>query len=374
MQESTDEPAAVFQVNRLGVIMEPARDDPKEAEGVLNPAAIRGRDGELYLFPRLVARGNYSRIGMARVLFSARGNPMGIERLGVVLEPTEDYEKRPDGGGCEDPRITFVDAIDRFVMTYTAFGPGGPRIAIAISNDLFTWKRLGLVRFESHDGIAFEGIDNKDALVFPIAIPAPDGRMSLGMLHRPLFPGTTPSETAMCPWPRHIDVQRESIWIAHSFCPLDRPCKNDAHHLCLFQSHRRLASPVAPWEKLKIGGGTPPVLTRLGWLLLYHGVSDCCDANGPGYHAGIMILDRRQPHLIRYRSGGPVMSPEGKAEEQGVVNNVVFPTGIDQRTDIGCEDRFDVYYGMADERIGIARFDLPESLPLTGAADAYDVV
>jgi beta-1,2-mannobiose phosphorylase / 1,2-beta-oligomannan phosphorylase len=54
-----------FKLKRLGVVMEPG--NPQEIEGVLNPAALRGPDGELYLFPRLVARGNYSRIGMARV-------------------------------------------------------------------------------------------------------------------------------------------------------------------------------------------------------------------------------------------------------------------------------------------------------------------
>jgi predicted GH43/DUF377 family glycosyl hydrolase len=41
----------------------------------------------------------------------------------------------------------------------------------------------------------------------------------------------------------------------------------------------------------------------------------------------------------------------------------VFPTGIDRRDDLGQPDRFDVYYGMADRRIGVARLDLPEILP-----------
>ena len=50
--------------------MEPEPGNPWEVEGVLNPAAARGRDGELYLFPRLVAQGNYSRIGIARVRFN----------------------------------------------------------------------------------------------------------------------------------------------------------------------------------------------------------------------------------------------------------------------------------------------------------------
>jgi hypothetical protein len=48
----------------------------------------------------------------------------------------------------------------------------------------------------------------------------------------------------------------------------------------------------------------------------------------------------------------------------------VFPTGIDRRDDLGTPDRFDVYYGMADNRIGVARLDLPEHLPPGAAADA----
>jgi predicted GH43/DUF377 family glycosyl hydrolase len=48
---------------------------------------------------------------------------------------------------------------------------------------------------------------------------------------------------------------------------------------------------------------------------------------------------------------------------------VVFPTGIDRRDDLGKPERFDVYYGMADSRIGVARLDLPEVLPPGGAAD-----
>ena len=59
---------AGFGVQRVGVIMEPEAGNPMEAEGVLNPAAARGPDGHLYLFPRLVGKNNYSRIGIARVL------------------------------------------------------------------------------------------------------------------------------------------------------------------------------------------------------------------------------------------------------------------------------------------------------------------
>ena len=156
--------------------MEPQPGNPMEAEGVLNPASARGRDGQLYLFPRMVAQGNYSRIGIARVIFNEVGDPVGVERLGIALEPEADYELRPGGGGCEDPRITFVEPLQRYVMTYTAFSSRGPRIALAISEDLFHWDRMGLAIFMPYEGVDFNDVANKDALLFPVAISDPDGQ------------------------------------------------------------------------------------------------------------------------------------------------------------------------------------------------------
>lgn len=356
-----------FQLRRLGLVMEPEPGNPLEADGVLNPAAARGPDGQLYLFPRLVARGNYSRIGIARVLFDEAGCPNGVERLGIALEPTADYERRPDGtGGCEDPRITFVEPLRRYVMTYTAYSPEGPRIALAISEDLFRWQRLGLATFQPYEGIEFAGVDNKDASIFPAAIPDPAGQPSMAILHRPLFPGTRPEEIACQRASRDVDLDRESIWI--SYCSTAM-ANCEPFHLRHFGLHHRLATPVAPWERLKIGGGTPPILTRHGWLTIYHGVSQppafSGSARGLCYSAGVLVLSEKHPDVIRYRSPGTVLTPESTQERQGTVANVVFPTAIDRRNDLRLPDCFDVYYGMADKRIGVARLELPECLPPT---------
>jgi predicted GH43/DUF377 family glycosyl hydrolase len=351
--------------------MEPEPGNPRESEGVLNPAAVRGHDGQLYLFPRLVARGNCSCIGIARVRFNEAGDPCGVERLGIALQPEADYERRSDGsGGCEDPRVSFVEPLGHYVMTYTAHSPRGPRIALAISEDLFHWRRLGLATFEPYKGMEFDGVDNKDASVFPVAIPDPSGEPALAVLHRPLFPGTRPEEKAGDPAPEEIDLHRESIWISYRDMGMER---DDAARLCRFTSHQRLAAPVSPWEQLKIGSGTPPILCRHGWLIIYHGVSEMADV-GNGQHplcysAGAMVLSKEAPHTIRYRSTEPGLTPVLPEERVGIIANVVFPTGIDRRDDLGRPDRFDVYYGMADDRIGVARLDVPDVLPPGKVAD-----
>ena len=86
MLQSTqeDSPSHPFRLQRIGLVMEPEPGNPLEVEGVLNPASARGRDGTLYLFPRLVSRGNYSRIGIARVRFNKAGDPVDLERLGIA--------------------------------------------------------------------------------------------------------------------------------------------------------------------------------------------------------------------------------------------------------------------------------------------------
>jgi len=354
-----------FEIERLGVLMEPKPGDPNESGGVLNPAAARGKDGQLYLFPRVVGPGNYSRIGIVRVLFDSAGEPTGVERLGYALEPEADYERDPKTGrgGCEDARVTFVEVVDHYVMTYTALTASGPRIAIARSEDLITWERVGLAKFHRYKDMDFNGVDDKDASVCPALVDDPDSEPSVAMLHRPLFRGTRPEELANTSGPEDIENDLQTIWI--SYWHWDRETMKRKSRQ--FVAMRRLAMPDAPWERLKIGGGPPPIECRHGWLFLYHGVSERegSTAEHPKlcYSAGAMILDRERPHRILYRSPEPILIPTMPQELTGTVDGVVFPTGLDRRSDIGQPDRYDVYFGMADDRIGVGKLIVPETLP-----------
>jgi beta-1,2-mannobiose phosphorylase / 1,2-beta-oligomannan phosphorylase len=349
---------AGFRIKRLGVVMRPDPAHEEEIEGVLNPGAARGPDGELYLFPRLVGKNNYSRIGIARVIFDAEGTPIGVERLGYALEPEEPYELRTrfGTGGCEDPRVTFVEPIGLYVMTYVAWGPAGPRVALAISENCLDWERLGLVDFqpdlEAHYGVLFNHFDNKDAAFSPVPIVHPDGHLMLGMLHRPLYTSANV--------PKGVADAAPSIWA--SGCDLD-VVKRDIRHLRIMNHHVRLVQPLHPWEAQRIGVGTPPIRTRLGYMIIYHGVTgEVVDEGGAlehvNYDAGVLIFRREKDRLQRYRSRTPILIPEAEEEKNGAVNNIVFPTGIDKRT----EDIYDIYYGMADKYIGVARMWLPDSL------------
>ena len=343
-----------YRIVRSGVIMTPDRDDPFEEWGVLNPACARACDGELFLFPRLVAKGNVSRVGRARVIFE-HGRPVGVERLGIVLEPVELWERNVRTSGVEDPRITWIESLDAYLMTYAAYGPLGPRIGLAASNDLLTWRRLGPVSF-NYDSALRTDLNlytNKDALLFPEIVRAPDGTPSYALLHRPTWDLSwiVPREGELPP--EGVGDTRGGIWV--SFAPAEEVAI-DLGRLTRFGQHRVVAMPEQPWEELKIGGGTPPVRTEEGWLLVYHGVAGNLvpgtdHQSGVSYSAGVMILDLSDVTRVVARSSTPLLEPATEGERDGIVPNVVFPTAIDTLRDGSA----DIFYGMADSRIGAAR-------------------
>jgi predicted GH43/DUF377 family glycosyl hydrolase len=346
------------RVTRLGVAVEPS-DDPSEIEGVLNPASARTRDGKLLLYPRSVSAGNVSRISILEGAES--GSAVSFVRAGFALEPVSPSEIRdvPGGYGCEDPRITFVPLLDAYVMAYTAFGPSGPRIALALSNDGYAWKRLGLVDF-SAPGLPHG--DDKDAAFFPEPVISPAGVPSFAMYHRPMIHGSAVDARAAIPIILGIPPRdRESTRIA--YIPVE-PALADRSELLKVAESVIVLEPGDGWGRIKNGGGTPPIRIAEGWFSMFHGVDPDYDAAGAStgmrYSAGFVIHDIERPDRVLYRSHAPVLAPETPDERRGMVNHVVFPTAIDSRSGASARD-YDVYYGMADSRIGRIRVELGAS-------------
>lgn len=346
-----------YALTRLGVVMVPDPDDPHEVGGVLNPGSGRTPDGRLHLLPRIVAAGNVSRVGLAEVEL-VRGVPAGVRRRGVVLAPDEGWERGTSNAGVEDPRVTWVEDLGVHLMTYVAFGPLGPRLALAVSHDLVSWRRLGPVHFGYQPGLGTDLnlFPNKDAVFFPEPVPGPDGRPVYAMLHRPMWDlgAIRPGEGVHLP--AGVDDPRPSIWISSVDAEAVRA---DLSALVHPVDHRPVASPLHPFEELKIGAGPPPFRVAEGWLLIHHGATGDVGPTGfdPGaqrvrYCAGAMLLDPADPSRVLARTEEPLLAPETAAESTGVVSDVVFPTAVEVVDGVR-----HVFYGMADARIGVARLD-----------------
>jgi predicted GH43/DUF377 family glycosyl hydrolase len=344
------EPSASFK--RLGIVAVPAGDDTDRG-GIINPGSARRRDGSLVLFPRTVAAGNVSRIARCRVAAWSGDEPQFV-RDRFALEPQAPYERRavPGGYGCEDPRVTFVPALDRYLMAYCAYGPSGARVAVATSSDADTWTRLGLVDFHGKDGFG-----DKDAAFFPEIVTSPAGIASFALLHRPTLHASVANGRAMVQAILAMPpADRESICI--SYVPAEAVRAGLAALLDIRETSV-IMQPDGAWGSIKVGTGTPPVRTAAGWMFMYHGIDPLPgheDAVRPAmqYRAGVALLDGAQPHVLTYRSPEPVLWPELPEERAGVVDDVVFPTAIDPRIEIG-PDAFDVYYGMGDRVSGRGR-------------------
>ena len=352
--------AVPYVLRRLGVVMTPDLTDPNEVDGVLNPGSGRDPAGRLYLLPRIVAAGNVSRIGLARVVITD-GVPVGVEREGVVLEPDAGWERAKTHAGVEDPRITWIPALNVHVMTYVAYGPLGPRPCLAVSSDLHSWRRLGPVHFGYQEGLDADlnHFTNKDVVFFPEPVPGPGGEMYFAALHRPTWDLDVVAPGIGTYLPAGVSDDRPGIWI--SYVSVDEVVA-DVSRLTHLHDHREVALPAFDFEAVKIGAGPPPIRIPEGWLLLHHGVTGVLL---PGvdhqplvnYAAGAMILSADDPSTVIARTSEALLTAEHPAERVGIVPNVVFPTAIEE-----IDGRLFVFYGMADSSIGVAAL---ERIPVT---------
>ena len=299
-------------------ILQGIAEHPWESKYVFNPGTMR-LNGKIYILYRACGEDEVSRIGLA---VSSDGFHIDERLEEPIFKPMDKWEKR----GCEDPRPIVIK--QRIYMLYTAYDSVTAQIALAsiALNDFLgrrwsQWKRHGLV---------FPGFDNKDATLFPEMF---DGRYI--MYHR-IDPSIwiSSSERLGSPWPR--------------------------------EDHRILLGPGAgmAWDGLKIGGGSQPIKTKYGWLLIYHGVDQSFI-----YRLGVLLVALDDPGQLVYRSPNPILEPEEAYEvgEEGCyVSNVVFTCGAVPSVDkevLEDNDEILVYYGAADTAVGVATAKVSELIP-----------
>ncbi len=288
---------------------------PWEDMLVFNPAATI-YDNKVYLIYRAMGRADiYSRLGLA-----TSSDGINFERR---KEPLHYGGGKPNASlGIEDPRIVKID--DTYYIIYTAVSENlqaevnpnwwkekidkKPKIALSTTKDFLT--------FVDHDVIV-PNLNGKNSSFFPKKING-----EYWLLYRAGV-GKTYFEKS-----KSLTDFRNGVWIFE-----ERP---------------------GMWDCVRTGIGAPPIETEKGWLLFYHGVDEINT-----YRLGIMFMDLENPLKILYRSPEPVLEPETDYEKYGYVNNVVFTCGAVEKDGL-----YYVYYGAADEVIGLATVEKKDVLAL----------
>ena len=284
---------------------------PYTVNAVLNAAAARV-DGSTVLLVRVEDRRGISHLTVAR-------SKNGLDEWAVEPEPllAPDEDVASEQWGFEDPRVVWVEELGRFVITCTAYGPAGPAVYLATTEDFTTVERYGVIRHP----------EDKNAALLPHRV---DGKWLL--LHRP----------------------KTEFGGARGEILLSRSADLDS-----WSTPEQVMQPRtgAWWDSLRIGIGPPPLRTEHGWLLLYHGVKST--VGGDIYRVGLALLDLDEPPRVLRRPPSWVLAPQADYERTGDVPNVVFPCGLIHDTATG-EVR--LYYGAADTSICLATAQLDELL------------
>ena len=286
-----------------------------ESKATFNPAAIY-LDGKVHIVYRAMSEDNTSVFGYAA---SKDGIHVDYRFPEPIYIPREPFEKKLQSGGnsgCEDPRLTKIGS--KIYMLYTAFdGKNPPRVALTwiLAKDFikqkWAWAKPVL--------ISPPDIDDKDACIFPEKISG-----------------------------KYFIIHRSGNDIDSTFIPtLNFDGKT------WIGEYNWIFPRAGMWDSKKIGIAAPPVKTKKGWVIFYHGVSE----DDGFYRVGAILLDLVDPTKIIARSDEPIFEPETNYEKEGQTPNVIFPCGA-----VFLKDKIFLYYGGADKVVGVATIKSEELL------------
>jgi beta-1,2-mannobiose phosphorylase / 1,2-beta-oligomannan phosphorylase len=313
---------AILERYENNPILVPNKANWWESKAVFNCAT--SYDGsKVHMLYRAVGeyRNYISRIGYA----SSTDGYSFTRYNGVASEPVEDYERY----GIEDPRLFILDSKTYFTYVVPSnYVRELPVVssALATTEDYREFRRLGIITSNLSD--------DKDVVFF-----------SEKMAPTSLGNRSSNERDTKC----YYSLHRPSSWIGPEY-GVDRPSIWLAESLSLtkFKKLSLLLKPEQDWETAKVGAGPPPIKTRRGWLIIYHGVS-----RSKVYRAGAAVVDLKEPNKVLGRCIRPILEPEKEYEIYGDVNNVVFPTGA-----CVIDKKLFLYYGAADKVCCLATADL----------------
>jgi predicted GH43/DUF377 family glycosyl hydrolase len=227
-----------------------------------------------------------------------------------AIEPAASYQEY----GVEDARISRIDGL--WYMTTCSVSAERHCTTLHISSNGLDYELKGVVLdHQNKDMILFEGKVGGRFL----ALTRPLGELYFAYPEQSPFAGGPSINLATSPDALH-------------WKPLDEP----------FIRARKGST-----SSMKIGGGSQPVLTPGGWMMIYHGVETRTKVGV--YRSFWALLDREEPwRILRLEDGEPLLEANPAltapiADQLYLPSEVVFTTGV---ADAG--DHYVVASGEAD--------------------------
>lgn len=327
-------PLLPFQKYAKNPILSPNPANNWESAFLYNPTAIVLNE-TIFLLYRAQNVTKTSSIGLA---WSTDG--YNFVRLNTpIIYATEDYETI---GGCEDPRIVRVNGT--FHVTYTAFNNVSAQLVMASSQDLLNWTKVPPL-FPGWMDVAYSDID--------IPMPRVNHSKSGAIVNEPIG--------------GLFHMYFGDSFFYHATSP-------DLRNWTALPAEQYFAAPLLPWENRLIEPGPAPIKTRDGrWILVYNGMTTGrIGYPKDQYSVGQMLIDPSgafRPNLTVQagsyqpalkdgpiaRIENPLLVPEGKDEQNGQVNQVVFAEGLVQ-----FKGKWFLYFGQADSTLGVATADVQQ--------------
>mgnify|MGYP005753769655 FL=1 len=302
-----------------------------ESMATFNPAAMV-KDGKIHVLYRAEEKlgekeigGHTSRIGMAissdGINFDRKSNP--------IFFPGNDNQKEFEWtGGTEDPRI--VETEDGlYVLTYTQWNRDVPRLAVAISKDLYNWEKKGPIFINWKEG-KYHNVESKSGAIVTKLV---DGKLVAAKINGKYW--------------MYYGVPH--IWLASS---------EDLINWTPVENHEGNRVPVLSprpgyFDSWLVEAGPPPVLTEDGIVVLYNaGNSQAVGVQNLGnrvYTGGQALFDSNEPWKLVDRTDEPFIQPELPFEKSGQYpEGTTFLEGL-----VYFQGAWFLYYGTADSMVGV---------------------
>lgn len=283
-----------------------------EVAATFNPSVLIENNQYHMAYRALSAQQNYkgqdlnlSTIGLAASTDGINFNSSPHQQF---IIPSEDFDRY----GCEDPRLTKID--DEYFTFYTGLSDWPPsaesiKVAVAISDDLKTIKEKHLVTPFNAKAMALfpEKINDQYVAILTVNTDKPPAHIAIARFDR-----------------------KEQIWDPNFW-----------RNWYLNLEKHILFLPRFNTDHVEVGA--VPVKTSNGWVLIYSHIQNYLQPEKRIFGIEAALLDLTDPQKIIGRTSKPLLQPALEYELEGMIENVIFPSGA-----AIVNDEFRIYYGAAD--------------------------